>query len=51
MTSPKLSDWEVERIKYHYDSSLVETEMAQIIDSTNQTPDETFLEIMKLVKN
>lgn len=48
-TRPVLSDWEIERIKYHYSSLLVETELATIIDSTNQTPEETVGEIEKII--
>lgn len=42
---PELNEWEVDRIKYHYQSTLMETLLAKVIDSTNQTPDETLREI------
>lgn len=40
-TRPELNDWEIERIKYHYKSPLMDTTLAKVIDSTHQTPEET----------
>ncbi|MCL2869631.1 AAA family ATPase [Candidatus Saccharibacteria bacterium] len=49
-TRPQLNDWEIERIKYHYKSPLMKTKLATIIDSTDQTPEETFKQILRYIK-
>lgn len=46
-TRPELSEWEIGRIKYHYSGDLVKTNMATVIDSTHQSPEETVKEIME----
>ena len=46
-TRPKLNEWEIERIKYHYSGDLVKTSIATVIDSTHQSPEETVKEIME----
>ncbi len=46
-TRPKLNEWEIERIKYHYSGDLVKTSIATVIDSTHQLPEETAKEIME----
>ncbi len=43
----ELNEWEVERIKYHYGSDLMKTNLAMIINSTDQTPELTVKEIME----
>lgn len=48
-TRPQLNDWEIERIKYHYKSPLMETELAIVIDSTDQTPVETLSEVLNKI--
>ena len=48
-TRPDLSEWELSRIKYHYDGDIGWTEMAVVIDSTNQTPEETADAIIKYI--
>ena len=50
-TRPDLNDWEIERVKYHYSSSLMETKMATVIDSTNQTAEETAVEITRCIED
>lgn len=47
LSRPQLNDWEIERIKYHYNSPLMSTSLAIVIDSTNQTPEETLEKIME----
>lgn len=37
----ELSDWEKERIKYHYNIGIHSPTFGEIIDNTNQTPEET----------
>jgi len=46
-TRPRLSDWEIDRIHYHYNGEVLNTKMAKMIDSTNQTPQQTVTEIME----
>ncbi len=46
-TRPELNEWEIERIKYHYSDQFVITELAKVIDSTDQTPEETLKEMME----
>ena len=46
-TRPELNSWEVDRIEYHYTGLRMETKLAQVIDSTRQTPVETVKEIME----
>lgn len=46
-TRPKLNKWEIDRIHYHYDDLVLKTNIAKIIDSTNQKPMETVKEIME----
>lgn len=49
-TRPKLTDWEIERIHYHYEKSdLLKTAFATVIDSTKQTPEETVESIRDLI--
>jgi hypothetical protein len=48
---PKLNNWEIERIKYHYSSDLMKTALATAIDSTSQTPDETAEQIYETIRN
>ena len=44
---PRLNDWEKARINYHYnESNLLDTSIAKVIDSTNQTPEETLNEVI-----
>lgn len=45
-TRSELNEWEIERIKYHYGSELMVTELAKVIDSTNDTPEITANKIM-----
>jgi len=45
----KLTDWEKERIKYHYDIGIANPKFGEMIDSTNQSPEETTLEILSRI--
>jgi len=42
----KLSKWEINRIKYHYQIGINNPEFGKIIDNSDQTPEET-VEIIK----
>lgn len=48
-TRPELNEWEIDRIKYHYASPLMETSMAEVIDSTNLNPGETLEKIKEIL--
>lgn len=45
-----LTDWEKERIKYHYEIGINNPSFGIAINSTNQTPEETAEEILKQIK-
>lgn len=42
-----LSNWEIDRIKYHYQIGINSPEFGEIIDNSDQTPDETIKVIKK----
>lgn len=42
----ELNDWEKERIKYHYSIGINNPSFGEVIDNTNQTPEETAEVIM-----
>jgi len=46
----KLDDWERARIKYHYEIGLPRPPFGQIIDNSNQSPEETVEEILKIIE-
>lgn len=46
----KLSDWEKERIQYHTKIGLTAPSFGELIDNTNQTPEETAEVILNFVK-
>jgi len=46
----KLDDWERERIKYHYEIGINKPSFGEIIDTTNQTPEETLELIVSWLK-
>lgn len=46
----KLTEWEIERIKYHYSIGIANPSFGEIIDNTNQTPDETAAIILSKIK-
>ena len=46
----KLDDWERERIKYHYQIGINQPSFGKIIDTTNQTPEETLEVIIDSLK-
>lgn len=50
-TRPELNEWEIERIKYHYGSDLMKTNLAIVIDSTKQTPVETVAAIRAIIES
>ena len=45
-----LTDWERERIKYHYEIGINNPSFGKIIDNTNQTPEETAESILKFLR-
>lgn len=45
----KLTDWERERVKYHYDKNIHNTSFAVRIDTRNKTPEETTKEIINKI--
>ncbi len=47
----ELDDWERNRIKYHYDSGITKPSFGEIIDNSEQTPDETAEYILCKVRN
>lgn len=46
-TRPKLNEWEINRINYHYSSPLMTSYFDKTIDSTNLTTEETVRQIME----
>lgn len=46
----KLDEWEKERIKYHYQIEINKPSFGEIINTTNQTPEETLEVVMDLIK-
>ena len=45
----KLDDWERERIKYHYKVGINNPSFGIIIETSEQTPQQTAEEILKLI--
>lgn len=43
----ELNDWEKERVKHHYSTGINKPDFGEIIDNTNQTPEETANLILK----
>ena len=46
----ELTDWEVKRIKHHYDTGINNPGFGEIIDNTEQTPEETAKIILSKIK-
>lgn len=46
----KLDDWERKRIKHHYEVGINNPSFGKIIDTTNQTPEETLESIINWLK-
>ena len=46
----ELTDWEKERIKHHYDIGINRPAFGEIIDNTDQTPEETAKLILNKIK-
>ncbi len=46
-----LTDWEIKRIKAHYDDGIAKPEYGYIVDSSSLTPEETVDKIMQIVDN
>ena len=46
----KLTDWEVQRIKHHYDIGIANPQFGHIIDNSDLTVDETAEKILKIIK-
>lgn len=47
----EITEWEKERIKHHYKIGIHKLSFGEIIDNTNQTPEETAEQILKNIKN
>jgi len=45
----ELSDWEISRIKHHYDTGIASPSFGYIIDNSDMTIDETTDKIMKII--
>lgn len=45
----KLSEWEVSRIKHHYDTGIASPKFGHIIDNSDLTPDETVDQIVNIL--
>jgi tRNA A37 N6-isopentenylltransferase MiaA len=45
----RLTEWEISRIKHHYDAGIATPSFGYIVDNSNMTIDETVDEIMKLI--
>ena len=46
----ELNDWERERIKHHYNTGIHKPNFGEIIDNTEQTPEETVKIILSKIK-
>ncbi len=46
----ELTDWERQRIQHHYDVGIHKPNFGEIIDNTNQTPEETVKIILEKIK-
>ena len=49
--SRELTDWEKERIKYHYNIGIPNPDFGKIVDNTDQTPIQTADQILEIVKD
>jgi hypothetical protein len=47
----KLTDWEISRIKYHYDTGVASPSFGHIIDNSELTLEQTVDKIMKIIAN
>lgn len=47
----ELSDWEVERVKYHYDTGVASPDFGDIIDNSDLSIGETVDAILSIVNN
>ncbi len=45
-----LNDWQIERIKYHYDTGVARPTFGEIIDNSDLSVDETVAEILNHIK-
>ena len=46
----ELDEWEVERIKHHYEIGIPSPSFGDVIDNSGQTPDETAKAVLEFVK-
>lgn len=46
----ELTDWEIKRIQHHYDTGIHKPNFGEIIDNTEQTPEETVKIILNKIK-
>lgn len=47
--SRELNDWEVNRIKYHYDIGIQNPDFGVVIDNSDESPSETVKRIIKII--
>jgi broad-specificity NMP kinase len=47
----KLTDWEVQRIKHHYDSGIASPKFGHIVDNSDSTVEETVDKILEIIGN
>lgn len=49
--SRELDDWEINRIKYHYEIGIHQPDFGVIIDNSNDTPEQTVDQILKKLQS
>ncbi|MFA6185583.1 MAG: hypothetical protein WC720_05590 [Candidatus Shapirobacteria bacterium] len=47
----KLTNWEIKRIKYHFDTGIPKPSFGIIIDNSNQKPEETVEKILEIIES
>ena len=45
-----LSEWEIQRIKYHYDTNVAKPDFGEIIDNSDMSVDAVVMKIIELLK-
>lgn len=46
-----LTDWEVQRIKYHYDTGIASPQFGHVIDNSDISAEETVQKIIEIINN
>jgi dephospho-CoA kinase len=46
-----LTNWEIKRIKKHYDEGIAKPEYGYIVDNSSLTPEETVSKILRIINN